>query len=1003
MSAIKTTEKEGDVSIGRHVGIGGNANVRGNVTVHKNMKIEGWLDAKNIKGPDKGLFPTLEDLNQAHPNPRSGWWAIVGKSLPSLIYVAKDGQWVTTGEKSGTLISDDVSLLAQQAVDDLKKKIKKGSADIEALITGGISDMETLMREIPIAQETGDSPTKVMSQKAVTDALKNVKTTTKDGKSLEDVYSTLFLENGKKVATSYINVMTAGYALFQDGHIEARDGWKTTQDFIKLGTAYRIKVNVFGGDSNVNFVCFYDKNKAFLSGISATPQQYNRDLDVPQEAEYVRFCTNTFNLSPTIVIYRKDFTSINDIIQSNTRDIRKIKEGNIIRISLPDYDFRQKSSVEGLLDEITGEYKKNAAWEYTEKYLDLSNVTKIVVTSSGTNASIVAFYDEDKNFIGNIIRSLVAEEIEIPTDAKFARFCFGWKRGSVIVSSYKTYALNEYVEDNIRPADVYRDEVNINNVDALLVEGSSLTASIASPIGFGWLSKMNDLVDILIVNDGRPGHSRTSNINALVKGELMEMSKSALSVINYKYVLLMNSANSSTTGMEGFGELEKALSFCRANNVNLILGEEEWGGKEYSDLYNNFGKLHHIPTAEPIAAMSSRLSTGYAGLKLSNHAGWRLSSCYAAMQESIEALPMRRSIKIFRVRPNINVSKIDDLAFSTNEQRARVWKSCQVGQKSNVALLGRALTFNSADNLDQRDGKYDTSATYSKGSTEDSETGNLLSGGYIDSVGYALIQFVVNVDSLYSCNISFSSDKMVKAYVLRYNEEASSNIYHKYVEVDGNYNDGVTTIKIDNTKGLLCDSKITLLLYAEGSYKVSNPRCQYTGRQKSEGVFNYHQRLHGDECLQDTSVEDVILSGGAAIITPPVNLSLKSNCNGSGKLVALSSMTSAIKKNFASKSNRIAIRITAQNFFKFATTRFSGAEYEDYVTSGHIGLEPNGYDYAHIYVIVDGAIQKKLVWSGWTEVYCEFDLQKGNHTLTLQRATEGNQPILIHDISVQDI
>lgn len=866
---------------------------------------------------------------------------------------------------------------------------------------GNIAD-ET---NISVVQDLGDSPTKVMSQKAVTDALKNVKTTTKDGKSLEDVYSTLFFENEKEVATSYINVMTAGYALFQDGHIEARDGWKTTQDFIKLGAVNRIKVNIFGGDSNVNFVCFYDKNKAFLSGISASSQQYNRDLDVPQEAEYVRFCTNTFNLSSTIVIYRKDFTSINDIIQSNTRDIRKIKEGNIIRISLPDYDFRQKSSVEGVLDELTGEYKANAAWEYTEKYLDLSNVTKIVVTSSGTNASIVAFYDEDKNFIGNIKRSLVAEEIEIPTDAKFARFCFGWKIGSVIVSSYKAYALNEYVGDNVKPEGVYSDEVNVGNVDSLLVEGSSLTASIASPIGFGWLSKMNDLVDILIVNDGRPGHSRTSNINALVKGELMKMSKSALSVINYKYVLLMNSANSSTTGMEGFSELEKALSFCRANNVNLILGEEEWGGKEYSDLYNNFGKLHHIPTAEPIAEISSNLSTGYAGLKLSNHAGWRLSSCYAAMQESIEALPVRRSIKMFRVRPNINinVSKIDDLAFSTNEQRARVWKSCQAGQESNVALLGRALTFNSADNLDQRDGKYDTSATYSKGSTEESETGNLLSGGAIDCAGYSLIQFVVNVDSLYSCNISFSSDKMVKAYVLRYNEDASSNIYHKYVEVDVNYNDGVATIKIDNTKGLLCDSKITLLLYAEDIYKISNPRCQYAGRQKAERIFNYHQRLHGEECFSDTSVEGVTLSGGAEIITPPADLFLQTNCNNSGKVAKLPYKASTIKKNFVSKSNKIAIRIAAQNFYKFATTRYSGDEYEDYVTSGHIGLDPNGYDYAHIYVIVDGAIQKKLVWSGWTEVYCEFELHEGHHTLTLQRATEGNQPILIHDISVQDI
>ena len=54
MSSIKTTEIEGDVSVGRHVSIGGNANVQGNATVKKNLKVEGWLDAKNIKGPNKG-------------------------------------------------------------------------------------------------------------------------------------------------------------------------------------------------------------------------------------------------------------------------------------------------------------------------------------------------------------------------------------------------------------------------------------------------------------------------------------------------------------------------------------------------------------------------------------------------------------------------------------------------------------------------------------------------------------------------------------------------------------------------------------------------------------------------------------------------------------------------------------------------------------------------------------------------------------------------------------
>lgn len=161
MSSIKTTEKEGDVSIGRHVGIGGNANVQGNVVVHMNMKVEGWLDAKNIKGSNKGIFTTVEKLREAFPRPHDGWWAIVGKSLPSPIYVGDGGEWVATGESGGNPMLEDTSGALQQAIDDAKNKANEAKKAIEDMVSS-----------LPIAQETGDSATKVMSQAAVTEAIK---------------------------------------------------------------------------------------------------------------------------------------------------------------------------------------------------------------------------------------------------------------------------------------------------------------------------------------------------------------------------------------------------------------------------------------------------------------------------------------------------------------------------------------------------------------------------------------------------------------------------------------------------------------------------------------------------------------------------------------------------------------------------------------------------------------------------------------------------------------
>ena len=179
MSSIKTTEIEGDVSIGRHVGVGGNAHVQGNAVVKKNLIVEGWLEAKNVKSANKGLFTTVEKLREAYPRPHDGWWAIVGKSLPSPIYVGDGGAWVATGESGGTPMLEDANGALQQAVDDAKNKANEAKQAIENMVSN-----------LPIAQETGDSATKVMSQKAVTDALKATQTTkvevdntlSKDGK-----------------------------------------------------------------------------------------------------------------------------------------------------------------------------------------------------------------------------------------------------------------------------------------------------------------------------------------------------------------------------------------------------------------------------------------------------------------------------------------------------------------------------------------------------------------------------------------------------------------------------------------------------------------------------------------------------------------------------------------------------------------------------------------------------------------------------------------------------
>ena len=130
MSQIKTTEIEGDVAIGRHVTTGGNATIQGNTTVKKNLKVEGWLDARNIKGPNKGIFPDVTKLHETYPRPHNGWWALVGNTLPAPLYIVDGGAWVATGETAGNPTID--SSQYNEAVAELDTRLTRLETEVHA-------------------------------------------------------------------------------------------------------------------------------------------------------------------------------------------------------------------------------------------------------------------------------------------------------------------------------------------------------------------------------------------------------------------------------------------------------------------------------------------------------------------------------------------------------------------------------------------------------------------------------------------------------------------------------------------------------------------------------------------------------------------------------------------------------------------------------------------------------------------------------------------------------
>lgn len=94
------TSFDGDVAVGGGMAVAGSALLNGNVVVKHNLKVEGWIEASNVRSigiVSRWIFPTLAELQELYPEPEDGWYAWVGNSTTLTVYTGSSGSWVTTG------------------------------------------------------------------------------------------------------------------------------------------------------------------------------------------------------------------------------------------------------------------------------------------------------------------------------------------------------------------------------------------------------------------------------------------------------------------------------------------------------------------------------------------------------------------------------------------------------------------------------------------------------------------------------------------------------------------------------------------------------------------------------------------------------------------------------------------------------------------------------------------------------------------------------------------
>lgn len=271
-----------------------------------------------------------------------------------------------------------------------------------------------------IVQETGDSPTKVMSQKAVTEALGKVKVTTDDGKSLQEVYELAQNAAQKEPADPYsvekktITTVDLSVNEFVDdnGTIRGSDNIHTHTDKISCKDLASIvgKTMSLNGDTiKLPPVLFFDENNSFITS-KPTADSYTSGSntfkigseDIPANASYccIQGERNVENGTAVELIYHHALQLQIDSLGKEIRSINEkvddtIRFGNLLKEKdLPSGSFGTK-----------GEFYNGGGWWHSKKFLVKKGMRIVGKNMWSFNSGslilpAVVFFDVDNHIVG---------------------------------------------------------------------------------------------------------------------------------------------------------------------------------------------------------------------------------------------------------------------------------------------------------------------------------------------------------------------------------------------------------------------------------------------------------------------------------------------------------------------------------------------------------------------------------------------------------------------------
>lgn len=982
--------------------------------------------------------------------------------------------------------------MSQKAVSDALAQIEKKAEDNATAITS-----ISASGGVPIAQEAGDSTTSVMSQKAVSDAIKGL-----DDKVRENVDAVKAVSKLEESIVGKEEVVTP-YAFTQE---KEQRGQIFSLKWTNIGGSYiHFIINIDGYEDvkllghsektvriaflksienkrNGEDVLFAGENK--LTSISANTEV---TLKIPTDAKFLFVEGGTefrrsYLQSLTLIKNAKD--GILKQVESNKEDVGKAlklatesAQAAEAAVSLREKLYGKKtivskdSGAEVRTHKIAlGKWGNNL---YKHMLVSIKGYEKVHLVANPTEGFEYTFLVDDENlqqtktsptYAQNYrgeVKTKAGEDffVDVPVDADYLYVLFYYEFHTP--KNKMEPSLIELIKEGDFEGLKKGNSTSYSDGKSVVTLGSSLSQCGQEFKTLSWIERINDLVDINIVNSARSGGNLETNIENVSKGDLIYYdSVKTKTVVSRKcywsfkpsYFLWGNAANGTPAGgLNLYNQLKKAYAVTRQHGAQMILGGEDasligqyenynhlpllGGAKAYDACIKSFAKDFNV-LVSPISVIHDKLTHSgsygtlpYKGIVekfMGVHGGYRCSSPFLMHADLLGRLPLSKSIKAYKVRETYKNGSpsVTDLVYQGNEERLKFFRGLMPGTNGVTSIQ-------KIDNMDNGGFSVPETAIAMTDRVYDSETYHFLNGDEVTFYKWALFEAILEQVLIDKFSFSVISSKRPTAvYYAVINEGVT-----EWKSANFDYSDGVVSFTANDEdsvidvstqdfrkKHILQDyDKVRILVnYAdEESWTLAKPVVSgYNGVTKPvQGVEN-KLRKFGTELMDKTSVESGwTFGGGASVKAFPASMANYTRYNDVKKHIQLEidgdscSKTITIEKG----ASRVAVRVVAQMFPKYATKRFVGTsdENSEYVDATKATVRPADYNCGKLIVTLNkSAVQHAIIDNGWSESYFEFDIDSSDTEISvkIERDTLVDnsyinhlRPVIIHDVSVQKV